>query len=83
MSSKASSLGIAVDTLNDVLSMEVTSRVVVFAVVGSLWMNLGGTWWMEYFVNLNPIERLLFMPKNGLYSIIFSLVISLLATSTS
>lgn len=54
VSSKATSLGVAVDTLDEDLSMEVTSKVVVLAVVGSLWMNLGGTWRTRFFQNLNP-----------------------------
>lgn len=36
LSSKVNSLGMAVDTLGEILSIEVTSTVVVFAVVGSL-----------------------------------------------
>lgn len=43
VSSNANSLGTAVDALVEDFSMEVTSNVVVLAVVGSLWINRGGT----------------------------------------
>jgi len=52
VSSNASSLGTAVDALDKDLSIGVTSNVVVLAVVGNLWMSLGGTCRTRLYVNL-------------------------------